>query len=126
MSALICGFCYWLSCLYICDRLRQKSWSPSSVSCVAARKIVRRSCLGTRPRYNLVVDESRYSIMSNFNLWQTILVVTLKETMHSILNDAKVLISTAVEVRLKFHGWSYSAQACQSKRTNLPFDANVF
>ena len=39
-----------------CDRLRQKSWSPSSVSCVAARKIVRRSCLGARPRYNLVVD----------------------------------------------------------------------
>ena len=38
-------------------RLRQKSWSPSSVSCVAARKIVRRSCLGARPRYNLVVDE---------------------------------------------------------------------
>ena len=32
-------------------------WSPSSVSCVAARKIVRRSCLGARPRYNLVVDE---------------------------------------------------------------------
>ena len=40
-----------------CDRLRQKSWSPSSVSCVAARKIVRRSCLGARLRYNLVVDE---------------------------------------------------------------------
>ena len=31
----------------LCDRLRQKSWSPLSVSCVAARKIVRR----------LVVDE---------------------------------------------------------------------
>ena len=30
----------------LCDRLRQKSWSPSSVSCVAARKIVRRSVLG--------------------------------------------------------------------------------
>ena len=30
----------------VCDRLRQKSWSPSSVSCVAARKIVRRSVLG--------------------------------------------------------------------------------
>ena len=29
-----------------CDRLRQKSWSPSSVSCVAARKIARRSVLG--------------------------------------------------------------------------------
>ena len=29
-----------------CDRLRQKSWSPSSVSRVAARKIVRRSVLG--------------------------------------------------------------------------------
>ena len=29
-----------------CDRLRQKSWSPSSVSCVAAHKIVRRSVLG--------------------------------------------------------------------------------
>ena len=28
-----------------CDWLRQKSWSPSSVSCVAARKIVRRSVL---------------------------------------------------------------------------------
>ena len=40
-----------------CDRLRQKSWSPSSVSCVAARKIARRSCLGARPRYNLEVDE---------------------------------------------------------------------
>ena len=25
--------------------------------CVAARKIVRRSCLGACPRYNLVVDE---------------------------------------------------------------------
>ena len=25
-----------------CDRLRQKSWSPRSVSCVAASKIVRR------------------------------------------------------------------------------------
>ena len=30
----------------LCDRLRQKSWSPSSVSCVTARKIVRRSVLG--------------------------------------------------------------------------------
>ena len=29
-----------------CDRLRQKSWSPSSVSCVVARKIVRYSVLG--------------------------------------------------------------------------------
>ena len=29
-----------------CDRMRQKSWSPSSVSCVAARKIVRRSVMG--------------------------------------------------------------------------------
>ena len=29
-----------------CDRLRQKSWSPHSVSCVAARKIVRRSVMG--------------------------------------------------------------------------------
>ena len=29
-----------------CDRLRQKSWSPNSVSCVAARKIVRRFVLG--------------------------------------------------------------------------------
>ena len=29
-----------------CDRLRQKSWSPSTVSCVAARKIVRRSVMG--------------------------------------------------------------------------------
>ena len=28
------------------DRLRQKSWSPSSGSCVAARKIVRSSVLG--------------------------------------------------------------------------------
>ena len=28
------------------DRLRQKSRSPSSVSCVSARKIVRRSVLG--------------------------------------------------------------------------------
>ena len=32
--------------LSVCDRLRQKSWSPSSVSRVAARKIVRRSVLG--------------------------------------------------------------------------------
>ena len=39
------------------DRLRQKSWSPSSVSCVAARKIVRRSVLGASPRYSPVVDE---------------------------------------------------------------------
>ena len=31
------------SVLVLDDRLRQKSWSPSSVSCVAARKIVRRS-----------------------------------------------------------------------------------
>ena len=44
-------------CLPLVDRLKQKPWSPSSVSCVAARKIVRRSCLGARPRYNLVVDE---------------------------------------------------------------------
>ena len=29
-----------------CDRLRQKSWSPNSVSCVVARKIVRRSVSG--------------------------------------------------------------------------------
>ena len=28
------------------DFKRQKSWSPHSVSCVAARKIVRRSVLG--------------------------------------------------------------------------------
>ena len=30
----------------LCERLRHKSWSPRSVSCVAARKIVRRSVLG--------------------------------------------------------------------------------
>ena len=30
------------------------SWSPRSVSCVAARQTL---CLGARPRYNLVVDE---------------------------------------------------------------------
>ena len=30
----------------LCDRLRQKSWTPRSVSCVAARKIVRRFVLG--------------------------------------------------------------------------------
>ena len=28
-----------------CDRLRQNSWHPSSVSCVAACKIVRRTVL---------------------------------------------------------------------------------
>ena len=28
-----------------CDRLRQKSWSPSTVSCVASRKIVRCSVM---------------------------------------------------------------------------------
>ena len=40
------------------DRPRQKSWSPYSVSYVAALKIVRgQSCLGTRPRYSLVVVE---------------------------------------------------------------------
>ena len=38
-----------------CDRLRQKLWSPSSISCVAGRKIVRRSVLGPRPRYNPVI-----------------------------------------------------------------------
>ena len=32
--------------LSVYDRLRRKSWSPSTVSCVAARKIVRRSVLG--------------------------------------------------------------------------------
>ena len=30
---------------------------PSSVSSEAELKIVRRSCLGARPQYNLVVDE---------------------------------------------------------------------
>ena len=30
----------------LCYRLRQKSWSPRSVSCVAARKIVRRQSWG--------------------------------------------------------------------------------
>ena len=30
----------------LCDLLRQKSWSPRSVSCVAARKIVRRQSWG--------------------------------------------------------------------------------
>ena len=40
-----------------CDRLRQKSWCPSSVSCVAARKNVRLSVLGARPGYSLVVDK---------------------------------------------------------------------
>ena len=39
------------------DRLRQKSWSPSSVSCVAARKNCQTLCLGARLRYNLVVNE---------------------------------------------------------------------
>ena len=29
-----------------CDRLRPKSWSPSSVFCMAARKIVRHSVFG--------------------------------------------------------------------------------
>ena len=37
----------------LCDLLSQKSWSPRSISCVAARTI----WLGARPRYNLVVDE---------------------------------------------------------------------
>ena len=32
--------------LQFSDQLRQKTWSPSSVSCVAARKSVRRSVLG--------------------------------------------------------------------------------
>ena len=42
-----------------CDRLRQKSWSPRSVSCVAARKIVRRQSwdLSAIYGYSLVVDE---------------------------------------------------------------------
>ena len=37
-----------------CDRLRQKSWSQCSVSCVAALTDV---SLGTCPRYSLVVYE---------------------------------------------------------------------
>ena len=40
-----------------CDRLRQKPWSPSSISCVAARKNCQKLCLEARPRYSLVVDE---------------------------------------------------------------------
>ena len=35
----------------------EKSWSSSSVSCVAARKNCQTLCLGARPRYNLVIDE---------------------------------------------------------------------
>ena len=38
------------------DRLRQKSWSARSVSCVAARTMSDVS-LGTRPRYSLVAAE---------------------------------------------------------------------
>ena len=38
-----------------CDQLRQKSWSPRSVSCVAAL-ITSDVSLGTRPRYSLGVD----------------------------------------------------------------------
>ena len=41
----------------VCDRLKQKSWSPLSVSCVAARKDCQTLCLGAPPRYSLVVDE---------------------------------------------------------------------
>ena len=40
-----------------CDQLRQKPWSPSSVSCVAAHKIARRSVLGLVRDITLVVDE---------------------------------------------------------------------
>ena len=56
-----------------CDRLRQKSWSPSSVSCVAACKIVRRSALPPPPppppppRYNLVVDENVKKLTNQIN-----------------------------------------------------------
>ena len=39
-----------------CDRLRQKSWSPHSVSVWQHVKLSYVS-LGTRPRYSLVVDE---------------------------------------------------------------------
>ena len=38
-----------------CDLLRQMSWSPSSVSCVAARKIIRRQSWDPS-RCSLVVD----------------------------------------------------------------------
>ena len=40
-----------------CDRLRQKSWSPHSVSCVGHYVKLSDVSRGTRPRYNLVVDE---------------------------------------------------------------------
>ena len=33
-----------------CDRLRQKSWPPSSVSCVAAHKNCQTLCVGASPR----------------------------------------------------------------------------
>ena len=41
----------------LCDRLRQKSWSPSYVLCVAARKIARRSVLGPVRDKACFVDE---------------------------------------------------------------------
>ena len=41
----------------LCDQLRQKSWSSHSVSCVAAREIVRRQSWDSSVIYSLVVDE---------------------------------------------------------------------
>ena len=48
---------YWLGrCQYQCDRLRQKSWSPSSVSVWQHRKLSDVG-LGTRRRDRLVADD---------------------------------------------------------------------
>ena len=52
---------FFISCRYFkeklsCDQLRQKSWSPRSVSCLAALKLSNFS-LGTCPQYSLNVDE---------------------------------------------------------------------
>ena len=46
----------WMVGTVSCDRLRQESWSPRSVSCVWHVKLSDAS-LGTRHQYSLVVDE---------------------------------------------------------------------
>ena len=47
---------------------------------MAARKIVRRSCLGARPRYNLVVDEDVKK--QNHRPCRSILHVVAEELLH--------------------------------------------
>ena len=64
-----------------CDRLRQKPWSPCSVSCVAAHKIVRRQSWDPSAIYSLVDEDVKKPNKETHNdLMATMLTLDNRES----------------------------------------------